>query len=239
MLMIAVCDDEIRECLHFTRQIQTIMQELTIPCIIKQYNSGPKLLQAIEEFDIIFLDIIMCGMDGMETAKKLRQYAPDKLLIFISSSRQYVFDAFTVEAFEYLVKPIDDVKLRQTLLRCSAKLTRQSDDYILVNKDRQTRKLFLDEIRYFEIRGRLIESHGKGTPFSWYEQIGILETALSGKDFFRCHKSYLINLKYVETYNRQEAILDNGVKIMIAKRRYEAFGKAVLEYMRKNGGITT
>lgn len=239
MLMIAVCDDEIRECLHFTRQVQSIMQELNIPCIIKQYNSGSKLLQAIEEFDIIFLDIIMCGMDGIETARQLRRNAPDKLLIFISASRQYVFDAFGVEAFEYLVKPVDNSKLRQALLRGSVKLTRQSGDYIIVNKDRQTRKLFLDEIRYFEIRGRLIESHGIGASFSWYGQIGILENSLSGKDFFRCHKSYLINLKYVETYNRQEAVLDNGENIMIAKRRYEAFGRAILDYMRKNGGITT
>lgn len=238
MFMIAVCDDEIRECLHLSKQIQTILEQLNIPHIIKQYNSGRQLLQAQEHFDIIFLDIMMRDIDGMKTAELFRQNMFDKILIFVSSSRQYVFDTFAFEAFEYLLKPIDEQKLRRTLLRCVSKASRHSEDYIIVSKDRQTRKLFLDEIRYFEIRGRLIEAHGKNPAFSWYEQIGTLENMFSDKDFFRCHKSYLLNLKYVDVYNKTEAILDNGEKILIAKRRYESFCTAILEYMRKNGGIT-
>ncbi len=69
------------------------------------------------------------------------------------------------------------------------------------------------------------------------EQIGVLENMLQGKGFFRCHKSYLINLKHVDGYNRQEAILDNGERILIAKRRYEGFCREILRYMRHNGGI--
>ncbi|MCM1124600.1 MAG: LytTR family DNA-binding domain-containing protein [Eubacterium sp.] len=239
MLTIAVCDDEIRECLHFSRQLGNILDNLNVPHMIKQYNNGKQLLQAVWEFDIIFLDIIMCDMDGMKTAELLRQNFPDKILIFISSSRQYVFDAFAVEAFEYLVKPIEDGKLLQVLQRYITRRNLPSDNYILISKDRSTRKLFLDDIRYFEIHGRLIEAHGIHPTFSWYEQIGILETMLSDKNFFRCHKSYLVNLKYVDVYNRQEATLDNGEKILIAKRRYEAFCTAILEYMRRNGGRTT
>ncbi|MDE7258918.1 MAG: LytTR family DNA-binding domain-containing protein, partial [Lachnospiraceae bacterium] len=176
---------------------------------------------------------------GMQTAELFRRNFSDKLLIFVSSSRQYVFDAFAVEAFDYLVKPVSDHKLRTTLQRCIARIGRHSEDFIIVSKDRHTRKLFLNEIRYFEIRGRLIEAHGKNPTFSWYEQISTLEAALSGKDFFRCHKSYLINLKYVEHYNKSEVTLDNGETIMIAKRRYEACCAAILEYMRRSGGITT
>lgn len=239
MLMIAVCDDEMRECLHLSRQIQTSLEQFDIPHIIKQYNSGRQLLQAPETFDIIFLDIMMSEMDGMQTAELFRQRFFDKILIFVSSSRQYVFDAFAVEAFEYLVKPVDDRKLCRTLLRCAAKLNRTSEDYLIISRDRQTHKLFLDDIRYFEIRGRLIEAHGKNTTFSWYGQIGALETSLSGKDFFRCHKSYLIHLKYVDIYNKTEITLDNGEKILIAKRRYESFCAAFLEYIRRSGGITT
>lgn len=237
MLMIAVCDDEVRACLQLRKQIQTILEEQHIPHIIKEYTSGRQLLQASEEFDLIFLDIIMDGMDGMQTAELFRQNFYDKLLIFVSSSRQYVFDAFGVEAFEYLVKPVDAQKLRRTLARCIAKTERSSEDYIIISKDRQTRKLYLNEIRYFEIHGRLIETHGKSPVFSWYEQIGTLETMLSDKDFFRCHKSYLVNLKYVDVYNKTELTLDTGEKILIAKRRYDSFCEAILKYMCKSGGI--
>ena len=72
---------------------------------------------------------------------------------------------------------------------------------------------------------------------SWYEKINVLEEALRGRNFFRCHKSYLVNLKYVDVYNRQEVSLAGGEKISIARRRYEDFCQAVLNYMRDNGGV--
>lgn len=78
--------------------------------------------------------------------------------------------------------------------------------------------------------------HGTEGLFTYYGQIGVLEKTLQEKGFFRCHKSFLINLKYADVYNRQEVLLANGEKIMIA-RRYEEFGKAILAYMRKSGGI--
>ncbi len=239
MLSIAVCDDEIRECSHIAGQIKNILLRTGIPCMIKQYNNGRQLLQAAEEFDIIFLDIIMREMDGMSTAKLIRDKSYDKLLIFITADRQSVYDAFAVEAFDYLVKPVDDIKLSRVLQRAAARLRQHSDEFIIVNRERRTHKLFLDDVRYFEIRGRLIEVHGKTPSFSWYEQIGVLENTLRDKDFFRCHKSYLVNLKYVDSYTRQEAVLDNGERILIAKRRYEPFCAATLEYMRRNGGITS
>ena len=112
-----------------------------------------------------------------------------------------------------------------------------SQEFLIISKERQKKKLFLDDIYYFEIKGRIVEAHGKEGIFTYYEQIGILEQNLQGKGFFRCHKSYLINLKHVDGYNRQEAILDNGERIVIAKRRYEEFARKILEHMRKSGGI--
>ncbi len=181
-LMIAVCDDDIRECLYFNRQVRTVLDKIYVPCMIKQYNSGKELLQA-------------------------------------------------TEAFEYPVKPVDEQKLKRVPQRCISKTDKHSDSFIIFSKDHPARKLFPDEIRYFEIHGRLIEAHGKNPTFSWYKQTGTLEAMLSDKNFFRCHKSYLINLKYVDVYNRQEATPDNGEKILIARRRYESFCTAILQYV--------
>ena len=179
----------------------------------------------------------MEGMDGMETARRCRELAYEKILVFLSSSRKYVFEAYDVEAFHYLVKPVDQEKLKNILKRATEKEREFSRDYIVISRERQKRKLFLDTVRYFEIRGRQIDVHEEKGIFTYYEQIGILEKQLEGKGFFRCHKSYLLNLKYVEGYNRQEALLDNGERIIIAKRRYEEFCQAILAYMRENGGI--
>lgn len=237
MLSIAVCDDDIRECASIAAKIKEILREFNVPFILCQFHSGKELLKAQESFDILFLDIIMDGLDGMKTAELLRKKAVDKLLIFISSSRKYVFETYDVEAFWYLVKPIEDKKLKKALQKAVQKLEKSPKSFLLVNKERQQKKLFLDDIYYFEIKGRMIYVHGMDDVFNYYEQIGRLEERLMGEGFFRCHKSYLINLKYVAAYNRQEAVLDNGEKIMIAKRRYEEFCREILAYMRANGGI--
>lgn len=232
MLWIAVCDDEAVACSKIAGKIRGILEEMKVPCQVRQFYGGRELLQSQETFDIIFLDIIMGGLDGMRTAKMVREKAYDKLLVFISASRDYVFDAYDVEAFQYLVKPIDDKKLKSVLQKAVRKTKERSQAFLIVNRDRQKKKLFLDDIYYFEIRGRMIEAHGIGGIFSYYEQIGLLEKELQGKGFFRCHKSYLVNLKYVDGYNRQEIMLDNGERIVIAKRRYEAFCEGILQYMR-------
>ena len=237
MLSIAVCDDEVIECCNMAKRIKEIMEEMKIPCIICQFRSGGELLQALGNFDIVFLDIIMQDLDGMKTAQIFREKASDKILIFVSSSREYVFEAYDVEAFQYLLKPVDDRKLKSVLQKAVHKTEIRSQEFIIVSRERQKKKIFLDDIYYFEIKGRMVDVHGPEGIFTYYEQIGELEDKLRDKGFFRCHKSYLINLKYVEGYNRQEVLLENGIKIVIAKRRYDEFAQKMLKVMRENGGI--
>ena len=237
ILSIAVCDDEVIECCSMAGKIKAVLEEMKIPCIVRQFRGGRELLQTSESFDIVFLDIMMSDLDGMKTAQMLREKASDKLLIFVSSSREYVFDAYDVEAFWYLLKPVDNKKLKNVLQKAVLKTGNLLQEFIIVSKERQKTKLFLDDIYYFEIKGRIIDVHGTEGVFSYYGQIGELEEKLLDKGFFRCHKSYLINLKRVDGYNRQEAMLENGESVMIAKRRYEAFCQEILKVMRENGGI--
>ena len=236
MISIAVCDDEMLDGCNMAKDIKEILRKTGTSFIVRQFQSGSDLLNAIENFDIIFLDIIMDELSGMKTAQILREKAFEKILIFMSASRDYVFEAYDVEAFQYLVKPVSYVKLGCVLQKAVRKLERHSQEFILISQDRTRKKVLLEEIYYFEIRGRVISVHGTDGIFDYYEQIGILEKELKGKGFFRCHKSFLINLKYVNSYNRQEVILDTGEKIPIAKRRYEAFCQETLEYMKKSGG---
>ena len=237
LVSIAVCDDEIVECCDIARKIKDVLERKKVPCMIRQFGSGQELLRTAEDFDIIFLDILMQGLDGMQTARIFRKKAFDRIIIFLSSSRDYVFEAYDVEAFQYLLKPLDGKKLEKALERALLKTESRSQEFLVVSKERQKVKLFLDDIYYFEIRGRQIKAHGTEGNVTYYGKIGDLELALLGKGFYRCHKSYLINLKHVDGYNRQEAFLDNGEGIVIARKRYEGFCGEVLAYMRGHGGI--
>ncbi|RKI39054.1 DNA-binding response regulator [bacterium D16-51] len=237
MLSIAVCDDEITECQKLSVKIQEMLLEMKMPCIIRQFYNGNKLLDAIEGFDIIFLDILMSGANGLETAKIFRKRAFDKILIFVSSSRDYVFDAYDVEAYHYLVKPVEDRKLKKVLQGAVHKTEKQPNDFLLVSRNGELKKLFLQDVCYFEIRGRILSAHKKDGILDFYEQIGILEKKLSGKGFFRCHKSYLVNLKYVDGYTKQDILLENGERIVVSKRRLEQFRKELFAFMKKSGGM--
>lgn len=94
-----------------------------------------------------------------------------------------MFDAYDVEAFQYLLKPIDEKKLRRVLQKAVCKTESHSQEFIIVSRERQKRKLFLNDIFYFEIRGRMIDVHGTGGVFSYYGQIGVLEKDLKEKGF--------------------------------------------------------
>ena len=237
MLSIAVCDDEVLDCCQIAGNIKEVLEELDVSFIIRQFYSGKELLQAAGDFDIIFLDVMMGGMDGMDTARLLRNKAYENILIFISSSRGYVFEAYDVEAFQYLVKPVEQGKLRSILQRAVLKFQKDSQEFVLVQSKGQTRKLFLKNIYYFEIRGRVISVHSTDGIFQYYGQIGGLEEHLQDKGFFRCHKSFLVNLSFISRYGHQELLLDNGEKIPMAKRRQAAFEQELMDFMKRTGGI--
>lgn len=237
MLSIAVCDDELLFCTRLSEKIRSTLGKLGKFCVVRQFQSGRELLEAVEQFDLIFLDVLMEDLSGMDTAKTLRERACDKPLIFISSSRDHVWDSYEVEAFWYLVKPVSGEKLEQVLQRALAKLESEPQEYLVIRKERRPRKIFLRDIFYFEIRGRIIEIHSKEGMLPYYGQIGELERQLCQKGFFRCHKSILVNLGLTDTYNRQGVVLENGERLPIARRRYEDFCQALLEDMKKRGGI--
>lgn len=233
MLLIAVCDDIPIECADIAKQIETILKQSNTDFMIKKFFGGLELIQSRESFDIIFLDIKMPNINGMELAKQIRKQGRQSLIIFITSASEYVFDAFDVEAFQYLLKPIQTDKLKNVLEKATKKMQIDANiDFLMISANRQIQKVFLKDILYIESIGRIAKIHCNNGTLETYEQIGILEDKLSDKFFFRCHKCFLVNLNFVDAFNKTEVRLENGEKIMLAKRRYEDFQKAILSYMK-------
>lgn len=238
MLLIAVCDDIPIECADIAKQIETILKQSNTDFMIKKFFGGLELIQSRESFDIIFLDIKMPNINGMELAKQIRKQGRQSIIIFITSASEYVFDAFDVEAFQYLLKPIQTDKLKNVLEKATKKMQIDANiDFLMISANRQIQKVFLKDILYIESIGRIAKIHCNNGTLETYEQIGILEDKLSDKFFFRCHKCFLVNLNFVDAFNKTEVRLENGEKIMLAKRRYEDFQKAILSYMKIKGGI--
>lgn len=238
MLLLAVCDDMPIECAKTAKQIESILNRANIDYVIKTFFTAQELLRSKESFDILFLDVKMPEINGMELAKNMRKQGIESIIVFITSAKEYVFDAYDVEAFQYLMKPVETDKLKTVMEKAVKKLQgKVNEDFLIITAERQTRKILLRDIFYIESLGRIVKIHCVNGIQETYEQISALENKLAGKSFFRCHKCYLVHLEYVDTFNRTDITLDNGETILLAKRRCEEFKKAILSYMKRKGGI--
>ncbi len=243
MIKTAVCDDEADTRAYLSALIRT----QPYPCEIAEYASADDFLADHREIDLLFLDIELNppgdGLDGMALAQKIREQdlAKQPVIIFVTGYEQYVFDAFDVDAFQYLLKPVDEKKFAQVFTRAVKQIEtlRESPRKLqaLTLQFANTKKTVpLDSIYYIESSNHKVVLHLKDGEFSYYAKIRELELELQDR-FFRIHKGYLANLSYVDGYSRTEVTLTNGEKLLLSKYKYQDFVKAYLRFLRKGGRL--
>ena len=233
-LNIAICDDEkaIRE------QINELIEKEKPGVCPEFYETGDSLLAAGKQFDIVFLDIQMDGTDGIETAKLLRQRDEDAILIFITGIREYVFKAFDVAAFHYLLKPIEEAKFHEVFQRAKRELEKrkkQRRETIFIKTRNRSFTLEKDSILYIESRAKKVEIHTVGENIEVYASMNEMQAQL-GDGFYRCHRGYLVNMAFVAEYDSESITLNNGEYIYLAKEKYGEFVKTYMRYLRNGVG---
>ena len=199
---------------------------------LRTFLSGEELLNYNGQIDILFLDIQMKGMDGIETARKLRADKFRGFLVFITVLKEMVFQSFEVQAYDYLVKPVDKKQFEKTMERIYTSIQNASEDSLLVQKGYEGRIILKDEIVFCEIMNRKVYLNlVSGEVVDYYERIENLEIKL-GDHFFRCHRSYLINLKHLKGYKNGTAYMDNDKEVPVSRLRSKEFSGVVLQYMK-------
>ena len=234
MIKFAICDDEPMMVQEISNQLSQYMngEHITSYCI-NSFSDGRSLLESGRDFDVIFLDIQMEHLNGMETAKILRQRKNHSLLIFVTVLKECVFDAFEVEAFDYLVKPLDSGHFKRTMNRIIKSIQQREIKSIVVQRGTSCDVILLAEIVYCEVQGRKIYIHqSDGKITDYYDKLDDLEQRIDGR-FFRCHRSYLVNIEYVRGCNAGQVILSQGDKIPVSRLRERDLTHALLRYMKE------
>ena len=233
-MRIAICDDEknIRELIESKVRKQYPEAEIVF------FSSGEELLLSDMYIDILFLDIQMSGRNGIEIAKELRKNNRMMMIVFVTGMEDYVFQAFDVGAFHYIVKPIDDEKFSSILQRAVEEWRYKNKDgkvpeenYVLINNSGVHTKVILDEIIYAEVFNRKVVIHKMDETIEYYGKLSDLES-IAGDSFFRPHRAYLINFKYVEKYDATTIYLEKG-KVLMAKQNYSEFVKKYMKYNQR------
>ncbi len=233
-MTIAICDDENVIC----HQIEQLIKEQKTDCDIRKFLSGEELLREENGFDLIFLDIQMEGINGIETARRLQKKQGEAILIFVTGLKEYVFEAFDVSAFHYLLKPIDEEKFTQVFARALAELERKKEreeEIFFIKVKGRHMILNRNHILYVESQNRTVNVHTTKEILNVYFDMGELERRL-GNGFYRCHRGYLVNMGYITGYERDSISLTNGETIYLSRRKYKEFVKTYMDYLR-NGGM--
>ena len=241
MIRIAVCDDE----KNIRSYLTSLIREQNTECEITEYASADEYLSSGMGHDLLFLDIELkssaSGMDGntingMGMARQIRgmEQIKQPVIIFVTGYEKYVYDAFDVDAFQYLVKPVNEQKFAEVFSRAQDKILSEAEQKkktLLIQYAGANKAIPIDNIYYMESQKHKMVLSTKDGKLEYYAKIGELEEELQGH-FCRIHKGYLVNLSYVEEYSRTEIILTSGDKLPLSKYKYEDFVKAYLRFMQ-------
>ncbi len=203
------------------------------------FSSAESFLFAWEEakdFDILFADIQMDGMDGMEMARKVRTQDEDVAIVFTTGIGDYVETGYEVEALHYLRKPLREEKIAQCMDKALQRGRREQ--FVVVHGREELYKLPVRRITYVEAQGHgcVVETfsrEGETTRTEITESISEMAQLLGEEDFVKCHRSYLCRIESVHQIGRTEIIFDNGSRIPVSRRMYVRINQIFIDHFRR------
>ena len=233
MFRIAVCDDEKIDRKVILSMIEKYVSAYNVENSIEEYDSADGLISGIagkEGPDILFLDIFMSGMNGIELAKKLRSEHVKSDIVFITSSNEYAADAFEVNAFSYLRKPLEESKFDEIMDKIMNRYSRTRS--IEVNCERVQEKIYVSDIIYIETSGRQLIIHTAASDYSVYMSIAGILKMLPRNSFVQISRFEAFSMSHVKTMGEKEVILDDGNTFPMSPKlaghvseRYEEYRK--------------
>ncbi|CEN93828.1 LytR/AlgR family response regulator transcription factor [Paraclostridium sordellii] len=233
MLNIVICEDEIEQQEILKDYLEQILNEINRKYEILIFNSGEALFNNYpENIDIFLLDIQMDGLNGMEVARKIRQIDKKEVeIIFTTSLIEYIQEGYEVRAYRYLLKPIKLEDLKKHIILCIEELTKNKESYIAVNEKNNTCKVKISEITYIEIQKREMTIHTINEDYTINSSMSKLENELSKYNFYRCHKSFMVNIDFIKNIKQYIAILDNKEEVPISRYRFKETKSRFLSYL--------
>ncbi len=231
ILKAAVCDDEKIICNEIKKRLLEIRPEFEVSL----FSSGDELIKSEKNFDLIFLDIEMPQLDGMETAKIIRKNYKNEYIIFLTSHSELMAEAFKVKAFRFLEKPINLDSFREAITMAEKEIL--SNERLTISMKGQLKVIYLKDIVYIEAFGdgtyiytneEVIES--KNTLKYWNQKLGT-------EHFFQTHKSYIVALRYVKIIDSVKVKVQSVCReeeIPVSRRKRTQLKDAVLRYVRLN-----
>lgn len=221
---IGICDDE-KICIERTLEcLEKAKLDLGIDFTYKTFSSGEDILKSNENFDILFLDVEMDGISGIETMKQLEEKDNVRYIIFASSHSEYVFESFGFKTMGFLCKPIDYDKFLKEIKKIINKV--KNVEPIEINVDGKDILISPEDIMYVSGEKNYVRVVARKEEYFTYGNMKTWEEKLAKSSVIRIHKSYLVNLKYVSNITDVASFVDSSDEIPVGRKyKEEARGK--------------
>lgn len=215
---IAICDDLEVDRKILIDMINRYFTEHNSLVNMITYNNGEDLISDFkhQNFDLIFLDIYMSKLNGINTAKEIRKKDDNSILVFMTTSTDFALDAYDLDALQYLIKPITYDKIKKILDKCLKQFATNMR-FIKVLEDGYPIKILLNDIYYIDVYDKNCFIHLKDKVIKTYTSLTNLLNLLENSSFLKCHRSYIVNMLYINEMLSNDFILRNGAKIPITK----------------------
>lgn len=227
---LAICEDD-----GYTLEKLKIMAECYVKnkawhTNIRTFSSGEELLRESGSFDVLLLDLKLPGMGGVEVAKR---FGGRSQIIFVTAYKEYALDAFEVGAVHYLVKPVTKERLSIALDRAQAQLQleKAKQETLVLQKNGVIEKIPVDDITYCEVFDHQLCIHTGSGCYEYSGTLDLLEEKLDRR-FFRCHRSFLVNMNRVIRQEGEAAVLDGGESVLVSRRRRREFLRRLLVILK-------
>ncbi|MBP3507686.1 MAG: response regulator transcription factor [Lachnospiraceae bacterium] len=241
MINIAICDDEEHFCTYEKQLVMDYMTEQGCECCINTFLSGKELLESegrVFPYHIVFLDIEMNDVNGIEIAKEIRKYSKNIFLVFVTAYVVYSLEGYKVDAIRFLIKDRERlaIDIKETLDTIMKKI-KYVDWKLCWNFVEGKRLIRVSDIEYIESNLHKLSFYVREDglkKYTIYDKLDSIEAQLDDISFCRIHKSFLVNLKYVKAIKNEMVFFEDGRTLNIAKRnRYEVMD----QYVAYRGGI--
>ena len=231
MIKAAIVEDNsgdrtrLRNCLDFIASTENYTFS------VSEFSTGVEFLENyVQDYDIVFMDIDMPGMSGMETARELRSFDSSVILIFVTNMAQYAISGYEVDALDFVLKPVNKYALSLKIKRAASRMTRRIEDYISIRTEDEMRSIRIASIKYMEVIGHYVIYHTMEGDFKEYTTLKEARNRINRDIFVFASRSYLINLQYVDAVDKETVTIGND-KLLISRPQRKPFIAAVSEYM--------
>lgn len=233
-MRIAVVEDDEKYMAVLCEFLKRYEKENNKSFAISKFSDGLDILDEYKaEWDVILMDVEMPHLDGMTTAKKIREYDTNVLIIFITNMAQYAIHGYEVDAMDYVLKPVSYPAFAMKMRKVCRKIADRDDRFLVIQSQGMHVKILVMSIIYIEVADHKVIYHTEKEEYSTFDTLKNIEKMLNDK-FVRCNHCYLVNMRYVDGIKDDNVILGNTT-LKISRTKKKMFLERLSEYCKFGG----